>query len=63
MGDLDLKKTSLVFDKYTRADVELLLHTRRFPSVSALIRSLIAEAARQDRQAFPEFARRFPVET
>ncbi len=60
--DLDLRKTSFKFDKYTRADIELLLHTRRVPTVSALIRSLVAEAARQDRQAFPEIAKRFPIE-
>ena len=60
--DLDLKKTSFQFDKYTRQDIELLMHTRRVPTVSALIRSLVAEAARQDRQTFPEIAKRFPVE-
>jgi hypothetical protein len=60
--DLDLKKTSFQFDKYTRQDIELLMHTRRVPTVSALIRALVAEAARQDREAFPEMARRFPVE-
>ena len=60
--DLDLKKTSFQFDKYTRQDIELLMHTRRVPTVSSLIRALVAEAARQDREAFPEMARRFPVE-
>lgn len=61
-NDLDLRKTSIVLDKYSRQDIELLLHTRRTPNVSALIRSLVAEAARQDRVAFPEIARRFPIE-
>jgi hypothetical protein len=60
--DLDLKKTSFQFDKYTRQDIELLMHTRRVPTMSALIRALVAEAARQDREAFPELARRFPQE-
>ena len=60
--DLDLRKTTFKFDKYTRQDIELLLHTRRVPTASALLRALIAEAARQDRQTFPEIAKRFPVE-
>lgn len=60
--ELEVRKTSVVFDKYTRIDIELLMHTRRVPSVSALVRSLIAEAARQDREAYPEIARRFPLE-
>lgn len=55
--DLDLKKTTFLLDKYTRQDIEFLMHSRRVPTVSALVRSLIAEAARQDRVTYPELAR------
>jgi hypothetical protein len=43
-------RTSLALDAETRKDLEYLMRRRRQSSISAMIRQLIAETARHERQ-------------
>ena len=47
-------RTSLALDSETRKDLEYLMHRRRQSSLSAMLRQLIADTARRERQVEAE---------